>query len=223
MKASSLNIAHLQSEPLQIQLPGLITSQNIYYQLPPEELINQSLEKGEGVLSDNGALVINTGEFTGRSPKDRFIVKDAETATAINWNEFNQPIHTEYYDILYDKVLKYLSKKDLWIRDCYVCAKKEFRLTVRVINENPCCNLFACNMFLRPQEDELKTLQIDWHLIQAPHFFADPDTDGVPHKNFVLINFPKKIILIAGTQYTGEIKKAVFSILNYMLPRKKMY
>jgi phosphoenolpyruvate carboxykinase (ATP) len=221
MKASNPCTAHLKNEFLKIRLPGLITSQNIYYQLPPEKLISQSVERREGVLSDNGALVINTGKFTGRSPKDRFIVEDALTAGTINWNEFNQPIAAKYFDILFEKVIKYLSKRDLWIRDCFVCARKEFRLAVRVINENPCCNLFSYNMFLRPEKKDLKTIHVDWHLIQAPHFFASPDTDGVPHKNFVLINFSKKIILIGGTQYTGEIKKAVFTILNYLLPLKR--
>ncbi len=200
---------------------GLKSAENIFYQLSPEELISQSVAKGEGVLSDTGALVIDTGEFTGRSPKDRFIVKDALTADTINWNEFNIPIEEKYFDLLYRKMMNFLSTKKLWIRDCYACALPEYRLNIRVINENPCCNLFVYNMFLRPEEKELNEIEIDWHLIQVPHFYADPKTDGVPHKNFVIVNFTKKIILIGGTQYTGEMKKAIFSILNYMLPHDK--
>ncbi|HWH62266.1 MAG TPA: phosphoenolpyruvate carboxykinase (ATP), partial [Ginsengibacter sp.] len=200
---------------------GLKSAENIFYQLSPEELISQSVAKGEGVLSDTGALVIDTGEFTGRSPKDRFIVKDAITIDTINWNEFNIPIDEKYFDLLYKKMMDFLSNKKLWIRDCYACASPEYRLNIRVINENPCCNLFVYNMFLRPKEKELNEIEIDWHLIQVPHFYADPKTDGVPHKNFVTINFTKKIILIGGTQYTGEMKKAIFSILNYILPHDK--
>lgn len=200
---------------------GLKSAENIYYQLPPEELISQSVEKGEGVLSDTGALVIDTGEFTGRSPEDRFIVKDEIPASTIDWNKFNLPIEEKYFDNLYNKMVGFLNNKKLWIRDCYACAHPDYRLNIRVINENPCCNLFAYNMFLRPDEKDLDDIEIDWHLIQVPHFFADPLTDGVPHKNFVIVNFTKKIILIGGTQYTGEMKKGIFSILNYILPHDK--
>lgn len=200
---------------------GLKSAENIFYQLTPEELISQAVAKGEGVLSDTGALVIDTGEFTGRSPKDRFIVKDALTGDSINWNEFNIPIDEKYFELLYRKMMDFLSDKKLWIRDCYACADKNYRLKIRAINTNPCCNLFIYNMFLRPEEKELQEIEIDWHLIQVPHFYANPETDGVPHKNFIIINFTRKIILIGGTQYTGEMKKAIFTILNYILPHNK--
>src|SRR5450432_1555105 len=172
---------------------GLKSAENIFYQLSPEELVNQSVEKGEGVLSDTGALVIDTGEFTGRSPKDKLIVKDALSASTINWNEFNLPIEEKYFNQLYQKMMEYLNDKKLWVRDCYACAHPGYRLNIRVINENPCCSLFVYNMFLRPEEKELSQLQIDWHLIQVPHFFADPAINGTRQKNFVLINFTKRI------------------------------
>ncbi len=200
---------------------GLKSADNIFYQVSPEELIRQAVSKGEGVLSDTGALVIDTGEFTGRSPKDRFIVKDELTNNTIDWNEFNIPIEEKYFNRLYKKMMDYLGDKKLWIRDCYACANEKYRLNIRVINENPCCNLFVYNMFLRPEEKELRNIEIDWHLIQVPHFYACAETDGVPHKNFVIINFAQKIILIGGTQYTGEMKKSVFSILNYILPHNE--
>ncbi len=198
-----------------------INNKEIYYQLSPQKLISQAIEKGEGVLSDMGALVIDTGEFTGRSPKDRFIVKDDLTAATIDWNGFNQPIANNYFEELLEKAMLYIRERKLWVRDCYVCAHPGYRLNVRVVNENPCCNLFAYNMFLRPKPAELAGINIDWHLIQLPRFFADPVTDGVPQKNFVIINFTEKIILIGGTQYTGEIKKAVFTILNFILPKQE--
>ena len=216
------------SVPTMLAIPkGLIfnlelkSAENIFYQLSPEELINQAVSKGEGVLSDTGALVIDTGEFTGRSPKDRFIVRDKLTDNTIDWNEFNIPIEEEIFEGLYHKMMDYLGDKKLWIRDCYACAQQKYRLNIRVLNENPCCNLFVYNMFLRPEEKDLPEIEIDWHLIQVPHFYAVPVKDGVPHKNFVIINFTKRIILIGGTQYTGEIKKSVFSILNYILPHNK--
>lgn len=124
-------------------------SENIFYQLLPEDLINHALEKGEGVLSDTGALVIDTDEFTGRSPKDRFIVKNDETDKTVNWNDFNQPMDEKYFTGLYHKMMEYIQDKKLWVRDCYVCAKERYRVNIRVINENPCCNLFAYSMAKR--------------------------------------------------------------------------
>ncbi len=196
-------------------------SEEVYYQLLPEDLIMQAVENGEGVLSSTGALIINTGEFTGRSPKDRFIVKDNLTASAIDWNDLNQPIEEKYFDLLLKKMMEYLNGKKLWVRECTVCAKKDYRLHLRVVNENPCCNLFAYNMFLSPRKEEQTYPIPDWHLIQLPHFFADPSTDGVNRGNFVIIHFREKIILIGGTQYTGEMKKAVFTILNFILPKDR--
>ena len=195
--------------------------ENYYYQLLPEDLIMQAVEKGEGFLSSTGALVINTGEFTGRSPKDRFIVKDALTGSAVDWNELNQPIEEKYFRQLFDKMMTYLQDKKLWVRDCAVCAKEAYQINIRVVNENPCCNLFAYNMFLRPCEEQPTFPTPDWHLIQLPRFFADPLKDGVRSPNFVIIHFTEKIILIGGTQYTGEIKKAVFSMLNLTLPGER--
>ncbi len=212
----------LANKPIQKYFQEKIcASGDIFYQLMPEALVRQAVEKGEGALSDSGALVIDTGEFTGRSPKDRFIVKDELTEKTVDWNGFNQPIAHEFFALLLTKMLEYIKGKKLWIRDSCVCANTDFRLNVRVINENPCCSLFAYNMFLRPQKEELKNIEVDWHLIQLPHFFATPVTDGVPRRNFVVINFTEKIILIGGTQYTGEIKKSVFSILNFILPIEK--
>jgi len=195
--------------------------ENYYYQLLPEDLIMQSVEKGEGFLSSTGALVISTGEFTGRSPKDRFFVKDALTHSSVDWNELNQPIEEKYFMQLFDKMMAYLQDKKLWVRDCAVCAKEAYQINIRVVNENPCCNLFAYNMFLRPCEEEYTFPTPGWHLIQLPRFFANPLKDGVRSPNFVIIHFTQKIILIGGTQYTGEIKKAVFSMLNFTLPKDR--
>lgn len=200
---------------------GLKGAENIHYQLSPEELTEQSLERGEGVLNDTGALVIKTGEFTGRSPKDKFIVKDDITAETVHWNDFNLPIAPEYFDQLYSKMMDHLENKELWVRDCYACADPENRLNIRVINENPWSNLFAHNMFLRPKEEELENFKPDWHIIQAPDFHADPNVDGTRQHNFAIVSFTKQTIIIGGSGYTGEMKKGIFTILNYLLPHKK--
>jgi phosphoenolpyruvate carboxykinase (ATP) len=216
------------SVPTMISLPkqalinlGLKSAENVHYQLTPEELTEQTLAREEGVLNDTGALIIKTGEFTGRCPKDKFIVKDELSANAINWNDFNLPIEEKYFDQLYKKMLDHLKNKEIWIRDCYACADPKYRLNIRVINENPWSNLFAYNMFLRPQEDELENFKPEWQIIQASTFFADAKTDGTRQHNFAVINFSKKIILIGGSGYTGEMKKGIFTILNYILPHDK--
>ena len=157
---------------------GLQHTKAVHYQLNPDQLSQQTLVRGEGMLNDTGALVIKTGEFTGRSPKDKFIVKDDITSDTVHWNDFNLPIEASYFDAMYDKLTQYLSGKEIWVRDCYACADPKFRLNIRVINENPWSNLFAFNMFLRPSEEELEQFTADWHIIQAPCFKADPLVDG---------------------------------------------
>lgn len=201
--------------------PGLKISKDLHYQLSPEELVQQTLQRGQGVLNNTGALVIRTGEFTGRSPKDKFIVEDDITRSAVNWNEFNIPIQPEIFDQLYIRMMEYLEKKEMWVRDCFACAAPEYRLNIRVINEHPWSNLFAYNMFLRPAEEELEDFKADWQVIHAPGFKADPAKDGTRQQNFAIVSFTKKTILIGGTGYTGEIKKGIFSVLNFLLPHQK--
>jgi phosphoenolpyruvate carboxykinase (ATP) len=200
---------------------GLTLTTDIHYQLSPEELTAQTVSRGEGKINDTGALIINTGEFTGRSPDDKFIVLDNVTKDTVNWNNFNIPIEPGYFDILYNKMMTYLSDKEIWVRDSYACADPAYRMNIRVINENPWSNLFAYNMFLRPAEEELENFTPDWHVIQAPDFHADPAVDGTRQHNFAIVNFTKKTILIGGTGYTGEMKKGIFSVLNYILPHDK--
>ncbi|MDQ7916240.1 phosphoenolpyruvate carboxykinase (ATP) [Mesonia sp. MT50] len=192
-----------------------------HYQLSSEELHNLAVEKGQGVQVNSGALAVNTGEFTGRSPKDRFIVKDEVTKDEIWWGDVNIPFDPEKFDRLYDKVTEYLSGKDLYVRDSYACADKDYQLNIRVITEYPWSNMFAHNMFLRPTEEELKDFSPEWTVINAPEFMADPEVDGTRQHNFAILNFTKKIALIGGTGYTGEIKKGIFSALNFILPVDK--
>ena len=195
---------------------------SINYQLSPDELVMETIGRGEGILNDSGALVINTGEFTGRSPKDKFIVKDNLTADTVNWNEFNIPISEGYFDIIYNKVINYLDNRpEIWVRDAYACADPRYRLNMRVINEKPWNNLFSYNMFLRPSEGGLEHFKPEWHIISAPGLRLDPKECGTRQHNASVISFKHKIILVAGSGYTGEIKKGVFTILNYLLPLQK--
>ncbi len=205
-----------------ILVHGIADSTHVHYQHTPEVLVQQTLDRHQGELNNTGALVINTGEFTGRSPSDKFIVKDDITAETIHWNNFNIPIEEKYFTQLKKKVLNYLSSKDeVWVRDCYACAHPEYRLNIRVINENPWSNLFAYNMFLRPTEYELDEFEPEWTIIQAPGFKADATVDGTRQHNFAIVSFTEKTIIIGGTGYTGEMKKGIFTILNYVLPFEK--
>ncbi len=177
---------------------GLKNTESIHYQLPPEELVQDTLRIGEGVLNDTGALVIRTGEFTGRSPKDKFIVKDETTADSVHWNDFNIPIDTKYFDIILKKVTAYLDQlPEIWVRDCYACADPRYRLNVRCINEKPWNNLFAYNMFLRPTEEELEKFEPDWSVISVPGLKLDPKECGIRQHNCAVVSFKRKMILIA--------------------------
>ena len=198
-----------------------ITHDRIHYQLSSKELHQKTEGNGMGKTASSGALAVHTGEFTGRSPMDRFIVKDEITEEKIWWGDINIPFESEAFDLLYDKVISYLNDKELFVRDAYACADQDYRLNIRVVNEYPWSNMFAYNMFLRPDDDELDSFEPEWTVINAPGFMADAKVDGTRQHNFAILNFTRKIALIGGTGYTGEIKKGIFSALNFILPVNK--
>ncbi len=198
-----------------------ITHDNLHYQLSPSELEAITLERKMGKKASSGALAVNTGEFTGRSPKDRFIVKDAITEEKVWWGDINIPFEPSKFYALYEKVIAYLNEKELFVRDCYACADHNYRMDIRVINEYPWSNQFAYNMFIRPTEEELKNFEPEWTVVNAPGFMANAEVDGTRQHNFAILNFTRKIALIGGTGYTGEIKKGIFSALNFILPVEK--
>ncbi|MCB0446066.1 MAG: phosphoenolpyruvate carboxykinase (ATP) [Gelidibacter sp.] len=195
-----------------------IKNAKVNYQLSPDQLHQIAIEKGQGVEASTGALAVNTGEFTGRSPKDRFIVKDAITEDRVWWGNVNIPFESNAFQKLYDKVTAYLSNKEVFVRDSYACADENYKLNIRVITEYAWSNQFAYNMFLRPTEKELENFKPEWTVINAPGFMANPEIDGTRQHNFAILDFTRKIALIGGTGYTGEIKKGIFSALNFILP-----
>jgi len=195
-----------------------IENATIHYQLSADELHEKTLQSGQGIETSTGALAINTGEFTGRSPQDRFIVKDSITENKVWWGNVNIPFEPVAFDALYNKVNAYLSNKEVFVRDSYVCADENYKLNVRVVTETAWANLFCFNMFLRPEKEELDHFTPEWTLICVPSFLADPAIDGTRQSNFAVLDFTKKIALIGGTGYTGEMKKGIFSALNFILP-----
>ncbi len=200
---------------------GLSKVNNAFWNLSQTELAEKTIQLKLGEFSDTGALSIKTGEFTGRAPKDKFIVKDAKTANTVHWGDVNLSYDETKFQPLYDKLIAYMGGKDVFIKDARACANDQYRLNVRVISELPWATMFAGNMFIRPSAEELKSFEPDWLVIHAPGFHAVPEVDGTRQHNFAVLNFTRKIIIIGGTGYTGEIKKGIFTVLNYWLPQER--
>ena len=211
LRASNASVASL----------GLGNVAVAYWNMTPAELVEEAIVRGEGRLVDSGALAADTGEFTGRSPKDRFIVKDAITENTVWWGDVNIPFDSQKFDLLYLRVCAYLAGKEIFVRDAYACADPKFRTNIRVVTEQAYHNIFANNLFLRPTKEEVLNFSPEWIIVNAPGFKADPAIDGTRQHNFAILNFTKKIILIGGTGYTGEIKKGIFGVLNFVLPHDK--
>lgn len=191
--------------------------------LPVAALVEATIRKGQGQLSDTGALVVNTGKYTGRSPKDRYIVEDDLTRDTVDWGDINIPISGATFDDLHDKILQYAEGLDeVYYRDAYACSSRKYRINIKVYTEYPWQNMFAYNMFLRPDGEKISDLTADdWTILAFPTVLADPSKHGTRQDNFSMINFSKKTIIIGGTAYTGEIKKGIFSVLNYVLPTQR--
>ncbi len=198
-----------------------IKNATVHWNLSSEELAKISTEKGMTENTSTGAITVNTGEFTGRSPKDRFIVKDDITEDAVWWGNINIPFEPAKFDALYDRMIDYLSGKEIYARDSYVCADPKYRTNIRVVTELPWSNLFCFNMFLRPTDSEIESFDPEWTVVCAPGFMADPERDGTRQHNFAILNFKRKMAIVGGTGYTGEMKKGIFSALNFILPHQK--
>ena len=199
-----------------------IKNAQIHYQLSPKDLQAITIEKGMGRETNNGTLAINTGKFTGRSPEDRFLVKDNYTEDKIWWGDSNKAISPENFDFLQSEIEQYLCEKELFVRDGYVCADPEYKMNVRTVTEYPWSNMFIYNMFLRPEAEELDGFEEEWFVLCAPGYEClNPEQHGLRQGNFSILNFTKKIALVAGSAYTGEMKKGIFTALNFILRVEK--
>ncbi|MGY3715350.1 phosphoenolpyruvate carboxykinase (ATP) [Sutcliffiella cohnii] len=200
-------------------LSTLLYGSNANVQLSVPQLVEKVLERKEGTLSATGAVLATTGKYTGRSPKDKFIVQDEISKDKVDWGKVNQPISEDVFDALYNKVVHYLENKDeIFIFKGFAGADEKYRLPIQVINEFAWHNLFAHQLFIRPTEEEVATHEAGFSIISAPTFKADPSIDKTNSEAFILVSFKKRIILIGGTEYAGEMKKSIFSIMNYLLP-----
>ncbi|SFC25695.1 phosphoenolpyruvate carboxykinase (ATP) [Parapedobacter composti] len=194
---------------------------NVHYQKNIAELVEDAVAGREGYLSDTGALAADTGHFTGRAPYDRFIVQDKLTRDTVWWGSINQPISPSAFEQLFEQVGSYFNDKPVFVRDAMVGADPGHQISVRVVTETAYQNIFAHNLFLRPSVAD-PSARPEWSILAAPGYrCGQPEKYGLHNPNFVVISFTHKVILVAGTGYTGEIKKGMFSVLNFILPLQK--
>jgi phosphoenolpyruvate carboxykinase (ATP) len=179
-----------------------------------------AVRRKEGLLASNGALVVRTGQFTGRSPKDKYIVRDASTETTVNWGAVNQAMSPDAFDRLYSRLLVFLEAHELFVQDCFGGADPQYRLPIRVITQSAWHSLFARQLFIRLQPEDIAAHKPEFTLIFAPEFNAIPAEDGTRSETCIALNFSRRLIVICGTMYAGEMKKSVFTLLNYLLPAR---
>jgi phosphoenolpyruvate carboxykinase (ATP) len=199
---------------------GIKVTRTEHWNFSVPALVEEAVRRGEGSLAQGGPLVVLTGEHTGRSPNDKFIVDEPTSTKNIWWGEVNQPIDRASFDALHRRMIDHLSQRDVFVQDCYAGADPEFRLKVRVVTETAWHNLFARNMFIVPPPGEQAEFEPEFTVLQAPTLLANPEEDATRSQTFILVDFAKRVVLIGGTIYAGEVKKSVFSLLNYLLPAR---
>jgi phosphoenolpyruvate carboxykinase (ATP) len=200
---------------------GIVNPGTVYWNLHTPQLYEQITQRREGLLAHLGPVVVHTGDHTGRSPNDRFIVREPTTENEIWWGSVNKEISQSCFDRLYRKLMAYIQNRDIFVFDGYAGADERYRMPIRVINEYAWHNLFARNMFIREFDpDKLAQHVPQFTVIDMPRFHANPETDGTNSQTFILVDFGKRLVIIGGSEYGGEMKKSIFSALNYYLPKR---
>jgi phosphoenolpyruvate carboxykinase (ATP) len=194
-----------------------------YWNLGTAQLLEHAIQRREGSLSSGGSLVVRTGQFTGRSPKDKFIVQDEITDSTVQWGAVNQPMSEAHFDRLYARMQSFWQGRDVFVQDCFVGADPAYTLPLRVIGQYAWHSLFARQLFLRPDPQERDGHRPEFTILFAPDFQADPAEEGTNSETCIVIDFKKKVVLICGTQYAGEMKKSAFTIMNYLLPERGVF
>ncbi|MGI6161410.1 MAG: phosphoenolpyruvate carboxykinase (ATP) [Christensenellales bacterium] len=202
---------------------GIINTGTVYWNLSVPGLVEQALARKEGRLTDTGALAVNTGKYTGRSPEDRFVVDEPENHDDIDWGKVNVPISIEKYKGIYNRMMAYLQGRDLFVFEGFAGADPDYRLNVRVINELASQNLFIHQLLIRPKEGELDNFIPGFTIIAAPGFKCIPEVDGTRSEAAIVVNFAEKVVIVAGSKYAGEMKKSVFAVMNFLLPKRSAF
>ena len=200
------------------QLVGFAPQHPVHWNLGPAALYELALRRGEGVLAASGPFCAVTSPHTGRSPHDKFVTQEPSSSEQVWWGKVNQPLATEQFDRLATDVMHHLNSQELFVRDLYAGADSAYRLPVRFLTPNAWHTLFVSNMFLRPTAADLTAFKPAWHVLHAPELQADPAAHGTRSGTFIVINFARRVVLIGGTRYAGEMKKSIFTVLNYLLP-----
>ena len=199
---------------------GIRHKKTAYWNLSVPALTEMTLRSGQGALAEGGALVCLTGQHTGRSPKDKFMVEEPDSADKIWWGDVNVAMSDAHFEGLHKKVLAHLTERDLFVQDLHAGADPDYRLPVRVVSESPWHSLFARNMFLRPSTEALADFEPGFTVLHAPSLEADPASDGTNSGTFIVVSFARRLVLVGGSSYAGEIKKSIFSVLNFLLPER---
>ena len=202
---------------------GIVNPSAVYRNLTPAQLTEHALRRGEGTLSNTGALVVKTGKYTGRSANDKFIVDTPAVHDDIAWGKVNRPISNENFWAIYNKVIAYLQNREIYIFDGFAGADPKYTKSFRIVNELASQNLFIHQLLRRPSAEQLAAFHEEFTIIAAPGFKCVPERDNTRSEAAILVNYEAKMVVIAGTQYAGEIKKSVFSVMNYVLPKMGVF
>ena len=202
---------------------GIESFEVAHWNLGAAQLVEKALQRQEGLLAASGALVVATGQFTGRSPKDKYIVREPDTETTVEWGSVNQPMPEQIFDQIYSRLMKYFESGELFVQDCYAGADGEYALPIRVVTQRAWHALFARQLFIRPDAANTEEHVPEFTVFFAPTFYSSPEKDGTRSKTCIAINFKKRIVIIAGTEYAGEVKKSIFTVLNYLLPAQRVF
>ena len=220
MPVTSTRSAPSRASDAPLALAGLDPQREVLWNLVPAELYEHALRRGEGVVAEHGPFCAVTAPHTGRSPNDKFVVQEPESAEHVAWGKVNQPMTEETFERLVTDVRAYLNTQDLFVRDLFAGADATYRVPVRFITPSAWHTLFVYNMFLRPSLPDLRAFQPSWQVLHAPEFQADPAVHGTRSGTFIAVHLTKRLIVIGGTRYAGEMKKSIFTVLNYLLPRQ---
>ena len=204
-----------------LEVHGLTPARAVHWNLSPAELYEHALRRSEGRIAHMGGFTAVTAPHTGRSPNDRFTVQESSTSDAIDWGKVNVPMSEAHYEALRGDLIDYLNQRELFVRDARAGADEKYGISVRVVTTNAWHSLFAYNMFLRPEAGESFDGAPDFTVLHAPELEADPERHGSRTTTAVVVNFKAREVLIAGTRYAGEIKKSIFSVMNFILPDRE--
>lgn len=207
-----------QHSPVGLDVHGLTNLKNAFWNLPTPALYEEALKRDEAIMAHLGPLIVRTGQFTGRSPKDKFIVDEPSSHDHIWWGKVNRPFDPETFDELHRRMASYLQSKDVFVQDCWCGADPDYRMPVRLITQYAWHSLFVRNMFIQATPEELARHEPEFVVIDCPGFHAFPEHDKTNSDVFILVNFAEKLVLVGGTEYAGEMKKSVFTAMNYFLP-----